>query len=125
MFVGWSENVLLFGVCSRVVGLFTFLFSVKCLLGLTPLILLSASALLLCFPLQVTTFRQLYSKVINDKHDDVMAKFGAILAQGILDAGEASDSKISFYHMLAPPGFGLKFSLSGRHKLATSSVTLN
>uniref|UniRef100_A0A2K6AYB8 26S proteasome non-ATPase regulatory subunit 1 n=1 Tax=Macaca nemestrina TaxID=9545 RepID=A0A2K6AYB8_MACNE len=32
-------------------------------------------------------FRQLYSKVINDKHDDVMAKFGAILAQGILDAG--------------------------------------
>lgn len=33
-------------------------------------------------------FRQLYSKVINDKHDDVMAKFGAILAQGILDAGQ-------------------------------------
>ena len=37
-------------------------------------------------------FRQLYSKVINDKHDDVMAKFGAILAQGILDAGESPDS---------------------------------
>lgn len=36
---------------------------------------------------QVSQFRQLYSKVINDKHDDVMAKFGAILAQGILDAG--------------------------------------
>lgn len=35
-------------------------------------------------------FRQLYSKVINDKHDDVMAKFGAILAQGILDAGLCS-----------------------------------
>ncbi|KAL0624820.1 26S proteasome non-ATPase regulatory subunit 1 [Plecturocebus cupreus] len=34
----------------------------------------------------VNQFRQLYSKVINDKHDDVMAKFGAILAQGILDA---------------------------------------
>jgi len=26
-------------------------------------------------------------KVISDKHDDVMAKFGAILAHGILDAG--------------------------------------
>ncbi|KAM4694325.1 LOW QUALITY PROTEIN: 26S proteasome non-ATPase regulatory subunit 1 [Discoglossus pictus] len=36
---------------------------------------------------KVIQFRQLYSKVINDKHDDVMAKFGAILAQGILDAG--------------------------------------
>ena len=26
-------------------------------------------------------------KVIADKHEDVMAKFGAILAQGIIDAG--------------------------------------
>ena len=32
-------------------------------------------------------FRALYAKVIGDKHDDVMAKFGAILAQGIIDAG--------------------------------------
>lgn len=39
--------------------------------------------------IQVSQFRQLYSKVINDKHDDVMAKFGAILAQGILDAGNS------------------------------------
>lgn len=39
------------------------------------------------FLLQVKDFRQLYSKVISDKHDDVMAKFGAILAQGIIDAG--------------------------------------
>jgi len=29
----------------------------------------------------------LYAKVITDKHEDVMAKFGAILAQGIIDAG--------------------------------------
>lgn len=36
---------------------------------------------------KVNQFRQLYAKVISDKHDDVMAKFGAILAQGILDAG--------------------------------------
>jgi 26S proteasome regulatory subunit N2 len=32
-------------------------------------------------------FRLLYAKVIADKHEDVMAKFGAILAQGIIDAG--------------------------------------
>ena len=32
-------------------------------------------------------FRELYAKIISDKHDDVMAKFGATLAQGILDAG--------------------------------------
>lgn len=36
---------------------------------------------------KVKDFRQLYTKVINDKHEDVMAKFGAILAQGIIDAG--------------------------------------
>lgn len=36
---------------------------------------------------KVKEFRQLYSKVISDKNDDVMAKFGAIIAQGIIDAG--------------------------------------
>lgn len=36
---------------------------------------------------KVKVFRQLYSKVISDKHEDVMAKFGAIMAQGIIDAG--------------------------------------
>ncbi|XP_070537971.1 26S proteasome non-ATPase regulatory subunit 1-like isoform X2 [Ptychodera flava] len=51
-----------------------------------------ASALILIQQNEVTspkvaTFRTMYSKVITDKHDDVMAKFGAILAQGILDAG--------------------------------------
>ncbi|XDB47489.1 hypothetical protein AB1E18_001087 [Capra hircus] len=53
---------------------------------------LIASALIMIQQTEITCpkvnqFRQLYSKVINDKHDDVMAKFGAILAQGILDAG--------------------------------------
>merc|ERR1712073_229387 len=36
---------------------------------------------------KVKDFRALYAKVISDKHEDVMAKFGAILAQGIIDAG--------------------------------------
>lgn len=53
---------------------------------------LIASALVLIQQTQtlnpkVKEFRQLYSKVISDKHEDVMAKFGAIIAQGIIDAG--------------------------------------
>lgn len=36
---------------------------------------------------KVTYFRQLYAQVISNKHEDVMAKFGAIMAQGIIDAG--------------------------------------
>ncbi|KAG5212286.1 hypothetical protein JEQ12_014715 [Ovis aries] len=53
---------------------------------------LIASALIMIQQTEITCpkvnqFRQLYSRVINDKHDDVMAQFGTILAQGILDAG--------------------------------------
>lgn len=53
---------------------------------------LVASALILIQQTEATCpkvkdFRQLYHKVVSDKHDDVMAKFGAIIAQGILDAG--------------------------------------
>lgn len=36
---------------------------------------------------KTTFFRTLYSEVITNKHEDVMAKYGAILAQGIIDAG--------------------------------------
>ncbi|XP_011302873.1 26S proteasome non-ATPase regulatory subunit 1 [Fopius arisanus] len=36
---------------------------------------------------RIKEFRALYAKVVVDKHEDVMAKFGAILAQGIIDAG--------------------------------------
>ena len=37
---------------------------------------------------QVKLLRDTYSKSINDKHEDGISKFGAILAQGIIDAGE-------------------------------------
>ncbi|KTW26390.1 hypothetical protein T552_02872 [Pneumocystis carinii B80] len=36
---------------------------------------------------RVVNFRKKLEKVISDKHEDAMAKFGAALAQGILDAG--------------------------------------
>ncbi|KAK9888418.1 hypothetical protein WA026_000666 [Henosepilachna vigintioctopunctata] len=36
---------------------------------------------------KVAFFRQTYAQVVSNKHEDVMAKFGAILAQGIIDAG--------------------------------------
>jgi 26S proteasome regulatory subunit N2 len=36
----------------------------------------------------------MYAKVINDKHEDVMAKFGAIIAQGIIDAGWLNIAKV-------------------------------
>merc|ERR1739844_267005 len=53
---------------------------------------LIASALILVQHTEVTCpkvkdFRALYAKIIAEKHEDVMAKFGAILAQGIIDAG--------------------------------------
>lgn len=31
--------------------------------------------------------RALYSKIIGDKHEDPMARFGAVLGQGLIDAG--------------------------------------
>ncbi|KAI8097880.1 armadillo-type protein [Gilbertella persicaria] len=36
---------------------------------------------------KVAGVRKLYEKIIGDKHEDPMAKFGAVLAQGIIDAG--------------------------------------
>jgi 26S proteasome regulatory subunit N2 len=36
---------------------------------------------------KVSSTRKLYEKIINDKHEDAMAKFGAVLGQGIIDAG--------------------------------------
>ena len=36
---------------------------------------------------KVSSTRKLYEKIIGDKHEDAMAKFGAVLASGIIDAG--------------------------------------
>lgn len=36
---------------------------------------------------KVDKIRKLFDKVIQDKHEDLLAKFGAILAVGIIDAG--------------------------------------
>lgn len=36
---------------------------------------------------KVATYRALYEKVITAKHEDAMARFGAVLSQGIIDAG--------------------------------------
>ncbi|KAJ3341759.1 proteasome regulatory particle base subunit [Gonapodya sp. JEL0774] len=35
----------------------------------------------------VATTKKLYEKILADKHEDQMAKFGAVLGQGIIDAG--------------------------------------
>ncbi|XP_063922812.1 26S proteasome non-ATPase regulatory subunit 1 [Zophobas morio] len=58
---------------------------------------------------KVTFFRQTYSQVISNKHEDVMAKFGAILAQGIIDAGGRNvtlslQSRTGHMNMLAVVG---------------------
>lgn len=58
---------------------------------------------------KVKEFRTLYAKVITDKHEDVMAKFGAILAQGIIDGGGRNvsislESRTGHTNMLAVVG---------------------
>jgi 26S proteasome regulatory subunit N2 len=35
----------------------------------------------------LTSTRRLYQKIIGDKHEDPMARFGAVLGQGFIDAG--------------------------------------
>ena len=35
----------------------------------------------------LASIRALYAKIVSDKHDDPMARFGAALGQGLIDAG--------------------------------------
>ena len=37
---------------------------------------------------KVAFYRQHFAKVIADKHEDSLTKFGAVIAQGIIDAGK-------------------------------------
>ena len=37
---------------------------------------------------KVAFYRQHFAKVIADKHEDTLTKFGAVIAQGIIDAGK-------------------------------------
>merc|ERR1719183_1816789 len=36
---------------------------------------------------KVATIKKLYNKMINDKHEDILSRMGAILSQGIINAG--------------------------------------
>jgi len=50
-------------------------------------------------------FRDLFTKMVEDKHEDVMGKFGAMVAQGIIDAGgrncsiHLADQRTGHVHM--------------------------
>jgi 26S proteasome regulatory subunit N2 len=35
---------------------------------------------------KVATIKKLYTKMINDKHEDILSRMGAILSQGIINA---------------------------------------
>merc|ERR1719195_2358233 len=61
---------------------------------------------------RVKEFREKLQKIIGDKHEDVMTRFGAILAQGIMDAG-GRNSCASFYSKsgMLRPGAAIGFCL--------------
>merc|ERR1712190_475886 len=61
---------------------------------------------------RVKAFREKLTKMIGDKHEDVMARFGAILANGIMDAGGRNShcSLFSASGMLRP-GAAIGFCL--------------
>merc|ERR1712226_161435 len=50
-------------------------------------------------------FRDMFQKMVEDKHEDIMGKFGAIIAQGIIDAGgrncsiNLADARTGHVHM--------------------------
>jgi 26S proteasome regulatory subunit N2 len=58
---------------------------------------------------KVKIFRDIYVKAVSDKHEDIMARFGAILAQGIIDAGGRNvtislQSRAGHTHMMSVVG---------------------
>merc|ERR1712048_1087256 len=61
---------------------------------------------------RVKAFRDKLTKVIGDKHEDVMTRFGAVLANGIMDAGgrNACSSMFSTAGVLRP-GAAIGFCL--------------
>jgi 26S proteasome regulatory subunit N2 len=61
---------------------------------------------------RVKEFREKLKKIIGDKHEDVMSRFGAILANGIMDAG-GRNSCASFYSKagMLRPGAAIGFAL--------------
>lgn len=61
---------------------------------------------------RVTGVRRIFEKIIEDKHEDTMAKFGAILGQGIIDAGGRNStislqSRSGFLNMSAIVGMAI------------------
>merc|ERR1719281_153056 len=61
---------------------------------------------------RVKEFREKLKKVVGDKHEDVMTRFGAILANGIMDAG-GRNSCASMYSKsgMLRPGAAIGFCL--------------
>merc|ERR1719204_2002220 len=61
---------------------------------------------------RVKAFREKLLKVIGDKHEDVMTRFGAILANGIMDAG-GRNANASFFSKsgVLRPGAAIGFCL--------------
>jgi len=51
----------------------------------------------------VTKIRKMYERIISEKHEDTMAKFGAIIAQGIIDAGTPGRPQRRARHHVARP----------------------
>jgi len=61
---------------------------------------------------RVKAFREKLLKTISDKHEDVMTRFGAILANGIMDAGGRNSSASFFSNSgVLRPGAAIGFCL--------------